>query len=254
MHRLNKLDQLVPFGSNIIPHASVTFLEELSGLYRKDTRSFAEIFDWYRSCTWGRLIKPWAVLVREETETQRAALTHSLALAPPEIFLNLFSSINGDRGLIEKLDQHVMTEKHDNATALNQAADSIRNQMKEHGDHPSEIKRTWKLFRKRIPELVQGWGAKSLGPDRDYTELPHLRAFFSCWYVKHYWATACNRKHRGNDPYDHGYYIECTTLGNLVTADKNLMETIKLIPGNTINVYDETAWMRRLRRQGSRGL
>ena len=248
MHCLNKLDQLVPPGSNIVPHASVTFLEELCGLYRKDRRSFAEILDWYMSCTWGRLIKRWNVLVLEETEVARSGVTYSLALEPPEMFLRVFNAIRSDEGLIWKLDQQVRTEKHASATALKQASDWIHNQMEEHGDDPAEIKRTWKLHRNRIPQLIQRWGEERCGPDRDYAALRHLRAFFGCWYVKHYWATAGNRRHRGSDPYDHGYYIECTTLGNLVTADKNLMETIRLIPGNTINVYDEIEWMRRVRR------
>ena len=254
MHRLNKLDQLVPHGSRVIPHASTTFLEELSGLYNNDSRSYTEILDWYRSHTWGRLIKPWKVLVREETETRKAAVTYSLALEQCHVFFGLFNAMAQGGGAVKTLDKHVRSEKRDNATTLSQASDWIQTQMKQHGDHPTTIKRTWKRFRRRIPELVQGWGEESFGADRDYKELPHLVAFFSCWYVKHFWATTGNRRHRGNDPYDHGYYIECTTLGNLVTSDNNLIETVSLIPGSTINVYNEAKWLDYVRSRGSGGL
>ena len=109
MHRLNKLAQLAPPGSNIIPHASVTFLKELCGLYRKDRDNFFEIIDWYRSCTWGRLMKRWDLLVIEETEVSRSSVTYSRALEPPGIFHRALNAIS-DEGLIRKLDQQVRTE------------------------------------------------------------------------------------------------------------------------------------------------
>lgn len=252
MHRLNKLEQLVPPGSNIVPHASLTFLEELSGLYRTDSRSFAEILEWYMSCTWGRLIKRWNTLVIAETEVTRAAVTYRRALEPREMFLRVFNAIRSDERILEKMDEHVRTDKRANATALNQASDWIQSHMKEHGDDPAEIKRTWKRFRNRIPQLIQSCGAERYGSGLDYTALPHFRAFFGCWYVKHYLAMSVNRKHRGSDPYDHGYYVECATLGNFVTADKNLIETISLIPENRINVYNESEWIRRVRSDGRR--
>ena len=66
MHGLGRLSQLVPIGGNVIAYASTAFLEELSGLRRKHPRMYEEILDWYRSCTFGRLIKPWRQLIYSE--------------------------------------------------------------------------------------------------------------------------------------------------------------------------------------------
>ena len=79
MHSLGKLDKLVSSKSHIIPHASFSFLEELAGLIQTEEK-FSEILDWYRSHTWGRLIRPWTVLVRAETETRKEAIAYADAL------------------------------------------------------------------------------------------------------------------------------------------------------------------------------
>ena len=79
MHSLGKLDKLVSSKSHIIPHTSFSFLEELAGLIQTEEK-FSEILDWYRSHTWGRLIRTWTVLVRAETETRKEAIAYADAL------------------------------------------------------------------------------------------------------------------------------------------------------------------------------
>ena len=251
MHTLGRLPQLAPPGSKVIPHASVTFLEELSGLYRQNNRKFFEILDWYRSHTWGRLMKPWATLVREETEIRKRALTYSNALEPSAVFLRVVNTVSDGGALLDELHQSVACSKEAYKEILNQASEFIRDRFREDSDDRGEIKSKFRYYRKRIPELMQSWGEHRYGVSRSYNQLPHFQAFFSCWYVKHFLACASPRKHKGSDIYDHGYYIEATTLGNLVTRDKTLRNTIKLIPGNRTRVYSEDEWIHRMQSLGA---
>ena len=246
MHTLGRLAQLAPPRSRVIPYASVTFLEELSGLYRKDKRRFSEILDWYRSHTWGRLMKPWATLVREETEIRKRALTYSDAMEPSDVFLRVVNTVSDGGALLEKLHQSVTCSKEVYKETLNRASEFIQDQFREASDDSGEIKGKWRYYRQRIPELIQSWGERRFGGNRNYNQLPHFQAFLSCWYVKHFLACTSPRKHQGSDIYDHGYYIESTTLGNLVTSDKTLRNTIKLIPGNRTRVYSEDEWIHRV--------
>ena len=241
MHRMGRLDRLIPSRSKVIPVASTTFLEELAGLYKADSRQFYQILDWYRSCTWGRLIKPWMLLVQREAENGKA-LSYSSALEPTRTFSEIFHAVSVS-DFIATLDRRVWKKKSEIETAMNDAADQIRAQMKEHGDDNPEIKRTWMHWLRKTPDLIQNWGEHFFGSGCDYSKLPHLRAFFNCWYVKHYMAMTVGRRHRGSDQFDHGYYIESTTLGSLVTDDNNFRETVKLISGDTVHVYDETGWL-----------
>ena len=55
--------------------------------------------------------------------------------------------------------------------------------------------------------------------------------------MKHFTSMAGGRKHCGSDRYDHGYYVDSTTLGNFVSCDKNPRDTIKMIPWNTVGVH-----------------
>ena len=244
MHSLGKLDELVSSKSHIIPHASLSFLEELAGLYRVDNRKFSEILNWYRSQTWGRLIRPWTVLVRAESETKRETIPYPDSLEPREVFLRVMNVMGGGGAFVEKLNQHVEDGKHNSEVFLNQVSDWMWDQFAD--DHFSEIKRHWRDFRQRIPQLIQSWGETRIEPNRDYNRLQHFQAHFSFWYAKQFLAIAGGRKLEGNDAYDLGYYVEATTLGNLVTNDKDLKRTADLIPGNTINVCDGEEWIRRV--------
>ena len=244
LYSLGKLDKLVPHRSNIISHASFTFLEELAGLYRTDERAYFRILDWYRSHTWGRLIRPWTVLVREETEARKKAVAYEdLLVVPHEVVLRVFNAMSGGNEFVDELHQHVQSEKNEAKVRLNEMSDWMQRQFA--GDHRTEIKRSWRDYRQRIPHLIQSCGEACFDDaHRDYNQLPHLRAHFSFWYVQHFRAIAGKRKLKGNDAYDLGYYVESTTLGNFVTNDKNLIDTIEMIPGNMTNVYNGDEWIR----------
>ena len=69
-------------------------------------------------------------------------------------------------------------------------------------------------------------------PGTDFTKLPHVTAYFGYFFVKHYQSMNQERNHRGSDLYDEGYYIESTTLGNLLTCDQDLIRTARLSARN----------------------
>ena len=134
LYSLGKLDKLVPHRSNIISHASFTFLEELAGLYRTDERACFRILDWYRSHIWGRLIRPWTVLVREETEARKKAVaSEDHLVVPHEVVLRVFNAMGSGNEFVDALRQHVQSEKNEAKVRLNEMSDWMQRQFA--GDH-----------------------------------------------------------------------------------------------------------------------
>ena len=245
MHGLGRLSQLVPIGGNVIAYASTAFLEELSGLRRKHPRMYEEILDWYRSCTFGRLIKPWRQLIQDEIRTKQS-VWFSSALEPASRFHEIMNVLRESRFTTE-LAEEVFQSKRNNEMEMNITAASIRDWMRQRLDNQAETKQGWKEWRLKMPRHVQDWARHCFGPryGLDYTTLPHLTAYFGCFFVKHFMSMAGGRKHCGSDRYDHGYYVESTTLGNFVSCDKNLRDTIKMIPWNTVEVHSGEQWIER---------
>ena len=245
MHGLGRLSQLVPIGGNVIAYASTAFLEELSGLRSMHPRMYEEILNWYRSCTFGRLIKPWRQLIQDEIRTKQS-VWFSSALEPASRFREIMNVLRESRFTTE-LAEEVFQSKRKNEIEMNTTAASIRHQMKQTFDNQAEIKRGWKECRLKMPRHVQDWARHCFGQPNsiDYTTLPHLTAYFGCFFVKHFTSMAGGRKHCGSDRYDHGYYVESTTLGNFVSCDKNLRDTIKMIPWNTVEVHSCGQWIER---------
>lgn len=249
MHTLGRLSQLVPIRSNVIAYASTSFLEELAGLRRKCPRMYEEILDWYRSCTFGRLIKPWRQLLQDEIRTKQS-VRFSSALEPASRFREVMSVMRESRFATELAEEVFKTKRH-NEIDMNTTSASIRDWMSQKFDNQAGVKRGWKEWRLKMPDHVQDWARHCFGPRNalDYTTLPHLTAYFGCFFVKHFMSMAGGRKHRGSDRYDHGYYVESTTLGNFVSCDKNLRDTIKMIPWNTVEVHSGVDWIERTRRR-----
>ena len=133
MHSLGKLDKLVSSKSHIIPHASFSFLEELAGLIQTEEK-FSEILDWYRSHIWGRLIRPWTVLVREETEARKKAVaSEDHLVVPHEVVLRVFNAMGSGNEFVDGLRQHVQSEKNEAKVRLNEMSDWMQRQFA--GDH-----------------------------------------------------------------------------------------------------------------------
>ena len=139
MHDLGRLSQLVPIGGNVVAYASTAFLEELSGLRRMHPRMYEEILDWYRSCTFGRLIKPWRQLVQDEIRTKQS-VWFSSALEPASRFREIMNVLRESRFTTE-LAEEVFQSKRNNEIEMNTTAASIRHWMKQTFDNQAEIKR-----------------------------------------------------------------------------------------------------------------
>lgn len=245
MHGLGRLSQLVPAGGNVVAYASTTFLEELAGLRGICPRAYVEILEWYRSRTFGRLLKPWRQLIQDEIRTKQPVWFSSV-LEPASRFREVMNVMRESRFATD-LAEEVFKSKRNNERDMNTAAAGICDWMRQTFDHQSYAKRGWREWRLEMPSHVQDWAQHCFGRRYgiDYTTLPHLMAYFGCFFVKHFMSMAGGRRHRGSDRYDHGYYVESTTLGNFVSCDKNLRDTIKMIPWNTVEVHSGEDWIER---------
>ena len=221
------LDRLTS-GRRAIAYASFSFLEELAPL-RKQEDQFNDILEQYCSITWGRIVLPWTELVTREVETGRP-VTARHAVLPSEDYQEAINLLREGATIATAISQEVAQRKQRYEDGMNRAAESVREVLGARGHGKSEIKKGFADWLRLAPEYLQDWGDVFRLPGIDLTKLPHLMAYLGYFFVKHYQSMNQEKKHRGSDLYDQGYYIESTTLGNLVTCDRDLFRTAKLVP------------------------
>ena len=92
---------------------------------------------------------------------------------------------------------------------------------------------------RNIESQLQVCGESAFGrTDIEYQRLPHVRASLLYIAVKHFQKAVNKKQHDKGDLYDHRYFVESVTLGNLVTNDKDLMRTVRSIESSGVNVYN----------------
>ena len=235
------LDHRVATGKRAITYASFTFLEELAALRKKDERKFTAILDQYSSRTWGRIVLPWNELVRREAETGHP-VTAVNAVLPSEDYHGAINLVREGATVVDVIDHEVAERKQRYQDDMNKAAESVKDVLSARGYSTSEIKKGFAEWLSAVPQYLQDWGGIFHRASTDFTKLPHVAAYFGYFFVKHYQSMNQGRNHCGSDLYDEGYYIESTTLGNLVTCDRDLYRTAMLVPENAIRVHDGRMW------------
>lgn len=227
------LDNRMASGTRAIAYASFTFLEELAPLRKKDEQNFNSILDHYSSLTWGRILL--------QAETGRP-VTADDAVLPSEDHQGAINLLREGATAVDVVGQEVSQRKQRYEEGMNRAAESVKDVLSARGHGTSEIKKGFAEWLPAASEYLQDWGEIFRRPGTDCTKLPHVTAYFGYFFVKHYQSMNQERNHRGSDLYDEGYYIESTTLGNLVTCDQDLIRTARLVPESTVVVHDGRVW------------
>ena len=228
-------------GARAIAYASFTFLEELASLRKIDEQKFTAILDQYSSLTWGRIMLPWNELVRREAETGRP-MTGDDAVLPPEDHQEAINLLREGAPTVDMVGQDVLQRKQRYEDGMNRAAEWVKNVLKARGNSKSEIKTGSAEWLRCASHYWQDWGELFPRPGTDYTILPHLTAYLGFFFVKIFQTMNQERNHKASDLYDQGYYVESTTLRNLVTCDRDLFRTVKLVPENVVTVHDGRTW------------
>ena len=112
MQGLGRLSQLVPPGGNVVAYASTTLLEELAGLRRVHPQRYEEILDWYQSCTFGRLLKPWRQLIQDEIRTKQS-VWFSSALEPASRFREIIDIMRESMFATELAEEVFKSKRND---------------------------------------------------------------------------------------------------------------------------------------------